>query len=96
MKTEAVETKSRNQGNTAAKAVGGILLALCLIASLVLNICQAVQASAQNEKVNSFIQGQLERQAKEATITRSAPPPTFPMPTRAEMTASSARRTGTP
>ena len=65
MKTEAVETKSRNQGNTVAKAVGGILLALCLIASLVLNICQAVQASAQNEKVNSFIQGQLERQAKE-------------------------------
>ncbi|MDE6590611.1 MAG: transglutaminase-like domain-containing protein [Oscillospiraceae bacterium] len=62
---ETVETKGQGKGAAAAKAVWAVLLALCLVASLGLNIYQASQASVQNEKVNSFIDGQLERQAKE-------------------------------
>ena len=65
MNTEAVETKKQGNGARAAKVVGAVVLAGCLVASLGLNIHQAAQASAQNEKVNSFIDGQLERQAKE-------------------------------
>lgn len=59
---EAVETKSRGKGAAAVKAVGAVVLAGCLAASLGLNI---YQASVQNRKVNSFIDGQLERQARE-------------------------------
>ena len=62
---ETVETKSAGKGAKAAKAVGAVVLAGCLVASLGLNIYQASQASVQNEKVNSFIEGQLERQAEE-------------------------------
>ena len=65
MSTETVETKKQGKGAAAAKAIGAVALAGCLVASLGLNIYQAAQASAQNEKVNSFIDGQLERQAKE-------------------------------
>lgn len=60
---ETVEKKGT--GARAAKAAGAVVLALCLTASLVLNIYQAAQMSVQNEKVNSFIDGQLERQARE-------------------------------
>ena len=62
---EAVETKSRGKGAKAVKAAGAVVLAGCLAASLGLNIYQAYQASVQNRKVNSFIDGQLERQARE-------------------------------
>lgn len=62
---ETVEAKSREKGIGAAKAVGAVVLAGCLVASLGLNIYQASQASVQNQKVNSFIEGQLERQARE-------------------------------
>lgn len=59
---ETVENKGQGKGTRAVKAVGAIVLAGCLVASLGLNI---YQASVQNQKVNSFIDGQLERQAKE-------------------------------
>ena len=62
MNTEAVETKKEGKGAKAAKAVGAVVLAGCLAASLGLNI---YQAAVQNQKVNSFIDGQLERQAEE-------------------------------
>lgn len=62
---ETVESKSQGKGVKAAKALGAVVLAGCLVASLGLNIYQASQASVQNQKVNSFIDGQLERQAKE-------------------------------
>ena len=65
MSTETVEAKKQGKGAAAAKIIGAVALAGCLVASLGLNIYQAAQASAQNEKVNSFIDGQLERQAKE-------------------------------
>ena len=65
MSTEAMETGKKNKGAVAAKVVGAVVLAGCLVTSLGLNIYQATQASAQNDKVNSFIDGQLERQAKE-------------------------------
>lgn len=63
--SEAVETKGRGKGSKAVKAVGAVVLAGCLAASLGLNIFQAYQSSVQSRKVNSFIDGQLERQAKE-------------------------------
>lgn len=65
MDMEAVETKEQGRGAKAAKAAAAAVLAVCLVASLGLNIYQASQAAVQNEKVNSFIDGQLERQAKE-------------------------------
>lgn len=65
MSAETVENKKPGKGAAAAKVIGALVLAGCLVASLGLNIYQAAQASAQNEKVNSFIDGQLERQAKE-------------------------------
>lgn len=60
-----VETKSQGKGAKAVKAVGAVVLAGCLAASLGLNIYQMSLASVQNQKVNSFIDGQLERQARE-------------------------------
>lgn len=65
---ETVENKVQGKGTKAAKAVGAIILTVCLVASLGLNIYQASAASAQNQKVNSFIDGQLERQAKEEEL----------------------------
>ena len=58
------ETKPKSGG--AAKAAISIALAGCLVTSLGLNIYQSRQSSVQNKKVNQFIDGQLERQAKEA------------------------------
>ena len=60
-----VETKSQGKGAKAAKAVGAVVLAGYLAASLGLNIYQMSQASVQDQKVNSFIDSQLERQARE-------------------------------
>ena len=60
-----VETTSQGKGARAAKAVGAVVLAGYLAASLGLNIYQMFQTSVQNQKVNSFIESQLERQARE-------------------------------
>ena len=62
MSTETMENKAPGKGLRIAKGVGAGVLTLCLVASLGLNI---YQASVQNRKVNSFIEGQLERQARE-------------------------------
>lgn len=57
---------SVSTGKKAAKAAVSTTLAICLVASFALNIHQANQSISQNKKVNKFIDGQLERQAKEA------------------------------
>ncbi len=60
------ETQKTGPVKRTAKAAVSILLAGCLVGSLCLNIYQADRAAAQNQKVNKFIDGQLERQAEEA------------------------------
>lgn len=60
-----VQPGKKNLGKKIAKAAVSTVLAGCLIASLSLNIYQAGQSMQQNKKVNKFIDGQLERQAKE-------------------------------
>ncbi len=49
-----------------AKIAGSAALAFCLTASLGLNIYQLKESAKQSKKLNKFIDGQLERQAKEA------------------------------
>lgn len=69
MRNEMNGPKSSSNHNSAvrkaAKTAGSALLAGCLIASLGLNIYQADRSNAQNQKVNKFIDNQLERQAEE-------------------------------
>lgn len=50
---------------TVGKVAVSVVLSGCLFASLGLNIDQAGRAKAQDQKVNKFIDNQLERQAKE-------------------------------
>jgi len=65
---QAKESKPETKPGKMAKPVKiavASALSLCLVASLGLNIFQASQSSAQNKRVNKFIDNQLERQAKE-------------------------------
>ena len=55
----------RSVGKKAAKTAVSTILAGCLVASLGVNIYQADRSNAQNQKVNKFIDNQLERQAEE-------------------------------
>lgn len=57
--------KPNKKASNIWKGLGVILLSGCLIASLSLNIYQAIASNSQNQKVNKFIKNQLERQAKE-------------------------------
>ncbi len=59
---QAVEVKKPRKGGTAAKIIAAILLAACLVASLGLNIYQAV---VPNQKSSDFIDYILERIAEE-------------------------------
>ena len=55
----------KSVGKKAAKTAVSTILAGCLVASLGVNIYQADRSNAQNQKVNKFIDNQLERQAEE-------------------------------
>lgn len=65
MTTETMETKSPGRGRTAAKAVLGGLLALCLAASLGLNVYLARGQRDTAAELNGFISEQKERWAQE-------------------------------
>lgn len=62
---EQIESTKPSTGRKIVKGAAAAVLAGCLVASLGMNIYQADQAHAQNQKVNKFIDNQLERQAKE-------------------------------